>query len=62
MWKLEGLDEKIARILTQEHGLKIRETLFDLPFDILLSAFILLSATAGFILGYNWYRIFKAKN
>ena len=58
---LQGLDEKVTQRLTQEYGLKIKEALLDLPQEILLFAFIILSSLAGFILGYNWYRIFKLK-
>jgi hypothetical protein len=62
MWEFKGLDERIAENLSQAYGLKIKEALFDLPEEIKLLLFILLSAGAGFILGYNWYRIFKVKN
>jgi len=58
---LIGLDEKIGHRLTQEYGLNIKEAVLNLPSEILLFAFILLSCLAGFILGYNWYRIFKVK-
>lgn len=58
---LMGLDEKIGHKLTQEYGLNIKEAVLNLPEEILLFAFILLSGIAGFILGYNWYKIFKSK-
>lgn len=47
---MTGLDERIARI----YGI-------DLPPEISLLIFIALAGIAGFIAGYNWYRIFKAK-
>lgn len=59
---LQGLDEKVAQELTREYGLKIKEALLNLPQEILLLAFIILSSLAGFIVGYNWYRIFKLKS
>lgn len=57
--ELKGLDERITQKLTQDYGLNIKQTVFNLPFEVLLLAFIILSCAAGFILGYNWHRIFK---
>lgn len=60
--QLQGLDERITQKLTQEHSLKIKESLIGLPQEVLLLVFIIFSALSGFIIGYNWYRIFKAKD
>ncbi|MCM8778896.1 MAG: hypothetical protein NC898_02050 [Candidatus Omnitrophica bacterium] len=56
-----GLDERLAEKLTREFGVKMRGPVAGLPEEILSLVFILLFAFAGFILGYNFYRLFKAK-
>lgn len=55
---MQGLDEIIGQGLAAEYGLKIKQAVFNLPDELLLFLLIIFSVIAGFIIGYNWRRLF----
>ncbi|MCM8798870.1 MAG: hypothetical protein NC821_05355 [Candidatus Omnitrophica bacterium] len=58
---LTGLDERVAEKVVQEFGIRIKGPIFNLPEEVVEFVFIIFAAIAGFILGYNFYRLFKTK-
>jgi cobalt/nickel transport system permease protein/cobalt/nickel transport protein len=59
--KWTGVDEAIIEKYATQQGRPPRSSLLNIEGDALLFTFILAGAIGGFILGYNWHRLFKTR-
>jgi len=59
--KWPGMDQAVIEQYAAKQGRPPAKPLVRIEGDALLFAFILAGAVGGFILGYNWHKLFKSK-
>jgi len=56
--KWAGIDEAVIEKYATEQGRKAAEPLFNVEGDMLLFLFAVAGAVGGFIMGYQWHKVF----
>ena len=57
-----GVDEAVVEKYAAEYGRPARDPIIKIEGDLLLFAFALGGTIGGFIMGYNWRRLFSEKD
>ncbi|PLY01922.1 MAG: cobalt ABC transporter permease [Desulfuromonas sp.] len=58
--KWTGIDEAVIERYATEQGREAAEPLFNVEGDMLLFLFAMAGAIGGFIMGYQWHKVFVA--
>jgi len=58
--KWAGIDEAVIEKYATEQGRQAAEPLFNVEGDMLLFLFAVAGAVGGFIMGYQWHKVFVA--
>ena len=58
--KWAGIDEAVIEKYATEKGREASEPLFNVEGDMLLFLFAVAGAAGGFIMGYQWHKVFVA--
>lgn len=56
--KWPGVDEAVVRKYAEKRGVMAKEPLIDIEGDMLLFVFTLAGAAGGFVIGYNFRKLF----
>jgi len=56
--KWAGIDEAVIEKYATDKGREAADPLFNVEGDMLLFLFALAGAIGGFIIGYNWHKVF----
>jgi len=58
--KWAGIDEAVIEKYATEQGREAAEPLFNVEGDMLLFLFTVAGAIGGFVMGYQWHKVFVA--
>ena len=58
--KWAGIDEAVIEKYATEQGREAAEPLFNVEGDMLLFLFAMAGAAGGFVMGYQWHKVFVA--